>query len=130
MKPYKYAAIGAAVVSMALVGAVVGGARAERQAAGDVYKPAQGIIETFGSKHAVGYFAQQEGACAMTLFLAEATNDGERVPTAARVKLNVKAGDKAELGSVEGQSVELVCGTDAATVEVRHGAFKAAYVTQ
>jgi hypothetical protein len=128
-KIYKIAGVSAAVAGVALMGFVAGGARAEKEV-GDVYKPAQGIIETFGSKHAIGYFARQDGACAMTLFLAEATSDGERVPTAARVRLNVKAGDKAELGAVEGQSLELACGADAASVEIRHGNFKAAYVTQ
>jgi hypothetical protein len=130
MTLYKYAAIGVTVACMALTGVIMTNARAERTASGDQYKAAQGIIETFGSKHAVGYFAQQDGACAMTLFLAEANDEGNRVPTAARVRINVKAGDKAELGSVEGQSVEIVCGSDASTVEVRHGTFKAAYVTQ
>lgn len=122
----KYAAVGAAIVGIAAVGAIVGGARAERQM-GDSYKAAQGIIETFGSKHAVGYFTQANGSCAMTLLVAEAATDGERVPSAARVRVNVKAGDKVELGAVEGQSLEIACGADAASVEVRHGTFKAAF---
>jgi hypothetical protein len=130
MTIYKYAIIGAAIAGVAVAGVVAGGARAEKKAALDVYKPAQGIVETFGSKHTIGYFVQKDGACAMTLFLAEAAADGESVPASARVRLNVKAGDKAELGAVEGQSLELTCGTDAASVEVRHGSFKAAYLTQ
>lgn len=129
MTIYKNVAIGAAIASAALIGVIAVSAKAEKQA-GDVYKPIQAITETFGSKHTVGYFAQDNGVCAMTLFLAEATADGEKVPSAARVRINVKPGEKAELGSVEGQSVELTCGADAATVEVRHGTFKAAYVTQ
>lgn len=66
----------------------------------------------------------------MTLFVTEAASDGDRVPTAARVRMNVKAGEKAELAAAEGQAVEVACGANAATVEVRRTGFKAAYVTQ
>jgi hypothetical protein len=130
MTNYKSALLGSAAVGVALVAAIAGGARAEKQAAGDAYKPAQGIIEAFGSKQAIGYFAQKDGSCAVTLFLSEVSSEGERVPTAARVRMNVKAGDKAELGAVEGQALEIACSADAASVEVRRAGFKAAYVTQ
>lgn len=130
MSIYRYTALGVAFAGAALAAAIASGVRAERQPAEGVYKPDQGIIESFGSKHAVGYFAPKDGACAMTLFLAETAPEGESVPSAARVKLTVKPGDRAELGAVEGQSIELVCGTNAATVEVHRGSFKAAYVTQ
>lgn len=123
----KYAILG---VTASGVAAIAAGARAERQASGDAYKPAQAIVETFGSKQAVGYFAQKDGACAVTLFVADAASDGERVPTAARLRVNVKAGDKAELGAAEGQSLEIACGANAAAVEVRRPGFKAASVTQ
>jgi hypothetical protein len=130
MTIYKYAVIGAAIAGVAVAGLVVSGAHAEKKAAFDVYKPAQGVIETFGSKHAVGYFAQKDGACAMTLFIAETNDEGNRVPTASRLRVNVKPGDKTELGAVEGQSLEITCGTDAASIEISHGTFKAAYLTQ
>jgi len=95
---------------------------------GDLYKPAQGIIETFRLQARHGYFAQPDGTCAMTLFLAEDQRRRHRVPTAARVRVNVKAGDKAELGSVEGQSVEIVCGSERLRWKFVMACSKAAYV--
>lgn len=130
MTIFKYAVLGAAAAGVALIVAVASGARAERQVVGDAYKPAQAIVETFGSKQTVGYFAQQNGACAVTLFVTESASDGERAPTAARVRVNVKAGEKAELAAAEGQAIEVACGADAASVEIRRSSFKAAYVTQ
>jgi hypothetical protein len=129
MTIYKYAVFGAAAAGVALVAAAVG-VRAERQAAGDAYKPAQAIVETLGSKQAIGYYAQNDGACAVTLFIGEAASDEGRIPTAARLRVNVKAGDKAELATAEGQSVEISCTANAAAVEVRREGFKAASVTQ
>jgi hypothetical protein len=82
------------------------------------YVATQAINHSFGSKRAVGYFAAQNGACALTMFLAEA-EEGHVAPSAARVKVTVKPGESAELASAEGQSLEVKCGKDAAAVEIR-----------
>jgi hypothetical protein len=92
-----------------------------------VIKPAQAITRYFGSKHAAGYFLQQGGTCAMTLFIAEDTG-GRVSPSATRLKFSMRPGEKAEPGSVETQTLEVSCGTGAATVEVRSGNFQSAYV--
>ena len=36
-----------------------------------VYRPTQGLNHRFGSKLAVGYFLQKDGACALSIFLTE-----------------------------------------------------------
>lgn len=137
MTSYKYVILGAAAAGVALVVALASVARAERPAVGDAYKPSQAIVETFGSKQTVGYFSRKDGdlshkggSCSVTLFVSEAASDGERIPTAARVRVNIKAGEKAELAAAEGQAIEVACSADAASVEVRRTGFKAAYVTQ
>jgi hypothetical protein len=93
-------------------------ARADQSAGTHSYASLQAISHSFGSKRAVGYFAPQNGACAVTMFLAEA-EDGHIAPSAARIKFSVKPGDSAELSSVEGKGLEVKCGKDAAAVEVR-----------
>ena len=129
MKVARYAFLGAALAGLVVGGVVFRGGQAGAVVTPNavVFKPAQAISQYFGSKHAVGYFLQQGGTCAMTVFLSEDT-DGRTSPTATRVKFTVKPGEKAEFGSVETQTLEVTCGTDAATVEVRNGSFQTAYV--
>lgn len=104
-----------------LVALTAGIATANAQQAARSYGASQAINHSFGSKRAIGYFAAKDGACALTMFVAEA-EDGHVAPTAARVKFTVKAGESAELASAEGQNLEVKCGKDAAAVEVRQGA--------
>ncbi len=129
MKIARYVFMGAALAGLVAGGVMLRGGQAGavvmRGAA--VYKPAQAITQYFGSKHAVGYFLQNSGTCAMTLFLSEDT-DGRTSPSATRLKFSMRPGEKAELGSIETQTLEVTCGTDAATVEVRNGTFQTAYV--
>jgi hypothetical protein len=106
----------AALVGLAAT-AIATSAEAD-QAGARSYAATQAINHSFGSKRAVGYFAAQNGACALTMFLAEA-EEGHVAPSAARVKVTVKPGESAELASVEGQSLEVKCGKDAAAVEIR-----------
>jgi hypothetical protein len=85
------------------------------------YTATQAINHSFGSKRAVGYFVTQDGACALTMFLAEA-EDGHVAPSSARVKVKMKPGESAELASAEGQNLQVECGKDGAAVEVRRTA--------
>ena len=95
----------------------------------DLYRPAQGLSHFFGSKHAVGYFLQKNGACAVNLFLAE--NAGEDAgPSASRLELTVMPGDNVKLSSVEGQTIEMKCGDGAATLEVKAGSVSSRYVSR
>lgn len=129
MKLARYAIAGALAVS-ALAGVSSNAAQAGSLMEPAVYKPIQAISHYFGSKHAVGYYQAQGGACAMTVFISEDTDGLTTAPSATRMKFTVKAGDKAELGSVEAQTLEISCGADAQTVEVRTGGFHTAYVTR
>jgi hypothetical protein len=89
----------------------------------------QAISYSFGSKRAVGYFAAQDGACALTVFLAE-TDDGHVAPSATKLTVTVKPGDSTQLASVEGQGIEVTCGAEAASVEVRQTGLRAALAVQ
>jgi hypothetical protein len=129
MKLAIYAIAGTLAVS-ALAGVSGNAAPAGAVVEPAVYKPIQAISHYFGSKHAVGYYQAQGGVCAMTVFIAEDTGGLTTTPSATRMKFTVKPGDKAELGSVEAQTLEITCGADAQTVEVRTGGFPAAYVTR
>jgi hypothetical protein len=113
------AAAGAALATtIGLAAAGNGSAQAGEMAGLRSYTARQAISHSFGSKRAIGYFAAQNGACALTLYLAEA-GDGHAAPSAARVKFTVKPGDSAQLSSVEGDGLDVKCGKDAAAVEVR-----------
>ncbi len=125
----RYAFVRGAIVGLMLGGVAAGVAQAENKADHAVYKPAESISYNFGSTHAVGYFSQQNGVCALTMFVTENAADDETIPPATLVKFAVKPGDKADLRSVEGQAIEIKCGMDASTMEVRPGRVQAAYVT-
>jgi hypothetical protein len=128
-KVFAVAAAGAALATIVgLAAAGVGAAHAMETAGARSYASQQAISYSFGSKRAVGYFAAQNGTCALTMFLAEA-EDGYIAPSAARIKFTVKPGESAELSSVEGQNLEVKCGKDAAAVEVRQTGLTTAAVT-
>jgi hypothetical protein len=93
------------------------------------YVPSQAINHSFGSKRAVGYYAVQDGNCALTMYLAEAEN-GDVAPSAARIHFTVKPGESAELSSVEGQALQVKCGADAGAVEIRQTGFTPVSATQ
>ena len=114
----------AAFLTLAGVIGLTASGRADDQAPSR-YTSAQAISHSFGSKRAVGYFAAQNGNCALTMFLAEA-EDGHVAPSAARIRMTVKPGDAAELTSAEGGSIEVRCGQNAGAVEVRSTGMKTA----
>lgn len=126
----RYAFLGVAIAGLTVTGVMLGGndAGAALVMPTKIYKPAQAISQYFGSKHAVGYFQQTDGQCAMTVFISEDT-DGRTSPSATRVRVTVKPGEKAEFASVETQTLEVACGNDAATVEVKNGSLQKVYAT-
>jgi hypothetical protein len=126
----KYVVLGIAAAGLTVAGVMLSGSNAGAAlvTAAATYKPAQAISHYFGSKHAVGYFQQKDGQCAMTILISEDT-DGRTSPSATRLRMNVKPGEKVELQSIETQTLEVSCGTDAATVEVRSGSFQSTYTT-
>jgi hypothetical protein len=86
-----------------------------------IYRPAQAVTLSFGSKIAAGYFLEKEGACAVNIFVAENTGDNSG-PSASRLQVKVVPGENVRLISVEGRAVEFKCGAKAATLEVTGGA--------
>jgi hypothetical protein len=91
-----------------------------------VYRPVEGLSYNFGSKLAVGYFTQKDGACALNLLLAENTGD-DTGPPAARLQVKVAPQQSVKINSAEGQAVDIKCGEGAATLEVRAGSIPARY---
>jgi hypothetical protein len=106
----------AGIVGLAAAG--IGAANAAERPGVGAYGPAQAISYSFGSKRAIGYFAAQDGNCALTMFLAEA-EDGDVAPSAARIHFTVKPGDSAELSSAEGRGLQVKCGEKAGVVEIQ-----------
>ncbi len=94
-----------------------------------VYRPAQGLNHRFGSKLAVGYFLQKDGACAVSIFLTENVDEGTP-PSASRLQVKVAPGDNVKLNSVEGKSLEIKCGAEGATLEVKGGTVQNQYASR
>lgn len=113
---------GAAVGGIFALGGVASiAATAETRQA--TYVPVQAISHQFGSKAATGYFLQEAGACQVVLMISERYDSfAASHPTAARLRLALEPGQAAALDSEEGQSIDLTCGEDAATLAVRSGA--------
>jgi hypothetical protein len=94
-----------------------------------IYRPAQAVTLSFGSKIAAGYFLEKEGVCAVSVFVAENTGDSSG-PSASRLQVKVAPGENVRLNSVEGQAVEFKCGAGAATLEVKGGAAPSHFVSR
>jgi hypothetical protein len=89
----------------------------------EVYRSTEAITHVFGSKRAIGYFQTVDGQCELTLMISEATDPDRTMPwSAARLHFAMQPGQGAALASEEGAEEVLVCGSDAATVEVTHDA--------
>ena len=98
----------------------VDAAAAHRDLTSATYRSAQAISYQLGSKRAIGYFMRVDGACQVTLMIAEAIDPDLAQPTsAARLSLSMMPGQSAALASEEGESLELTCGSGAETVLVK-----------
>ena len=114
------ACIGILVVGLwAWAPAVAGGPPLEDEAR---YRPVQSISYAFGSKKLSGYFVTQAATCVVTLMVAENSDpEGPLPPSPARVRLVLYPGQVAGLDSEEGRSLNVTCGSDAATLLVDTG---------
>ena len=98
----------------------VDAAAAHRNLVTETFRSAQAISYQLGSKRAIGYFVRQDGACQVTLMIAEAIDPYVAQPTsAARLSLSMMPGQSAALASEEGETLELTCGSAAETVLVK-----------
>lgn len=115
----------AVLAALTLTGVAASHAEPIRQRS---YTSLQAISHSFGSKRAVGYFASEGGACAVTMFLAEA-EEGHEALSASRVKVTVRPGEKVELASGEGEGIAVTCGKDASAVELSQTRFSSPALT-
>jgi len=112
------------ITSLALLATMTGAPAIQPVAAAGVsatatYQATQAMSYVLGSKRAVGYFEGRDGTCRVTLMIAEAVDpDIAPVTSAARVRLSIQPGQSADLGSAEGEAMQLICGTDATTLQV------------
>jgi hypothetical protein len=85
----------------------------------EVYRATEAISYTLGSTRAIGYFEAVDGQCELTLMIAEAVDPDRAAPrAAARLRFAMHPRQVAALASEEGPEMVLVCGANAATVEV------------
>jgi hypothetical protein len=92
-------------------------AGAHRAISSETYRSAQAISYQLGSKRAIGYFVRVDGACQVTMMIAETVDPDVAQPTsAARLSLSMMPGQSAALASEEGESLQLTCGSGAETV--------------
>jgi hypothetical protein len=87
----------------------------------ETYREIQGIDQVLGSKHAVGYFENVDGRCALTLMLTEVSDpESPASSSPARLQFPLQPGQRAELATAEGPEIVLLqCGPEARTVEVK-----------
>ena len=88
---------------------------------GMTMRPLQGVSFDIGTKRAVSYFLSDNGACKLTLTLAEVVQDDEvNGLTAARMTVAVEVGKVAHFDTAEGKSLEFKCqaGAQVMTVNV------------
>ncbi|MEM7221378.1 MAG: hypothetical protein AAF495_00260 [Pseudomonadota bacterium] len=88
----------------------------------NVYRPIQSISYTLGSKQAIGYFAKGDGQCDVTMMVVETSDPELASPTsAARLRVSLNPGQQAGIDSVEGRTIEMICGNSADTLVVLDG---------
>jgi hypothetical protein len=96
---------------------------AHRNPASEAYRSAQAISYQLGSKRAVGYFLSRDGACQLTLMIAEVVDIEVVHPTsAAKLSLSMLPGQSTALASEEGESLAMTCGAGGETMAVRYAA--------
>ena len=68
------------------------------------------LSATLGGKQAISYFLNEEGACKVTVMVADAFN-GIDIPAFSTVRFEVAidAGDTARMDTAEGNSLEFAC---------------------
>ncbi|MCW1839646.1 hypothetical protein [Prosthecomicrobium hirschii] len=118
------AAVGIAAVLFAAVGLsearqMLPQSVAKGPSGAELYRANQAFSVKLGSKHAVGYFAAERGACALTVMLAENVDPDsqDRMSSAARIRTMLAPQDKTEVESEEAFAT-ITCGATAETVAV------------
>jgi hypothetical protein len=107
-------ALGAAALGLA--GAPL---RAE-PAAPVTLKPLAAASIDAGSKHMVGYFIGSEGACRLTLMIADAANLEQATPATATTRLvaPIGSGKSAQIDTAVGQTLRFACASGGGAMTV------------
>lgn len=98
--------------------AVAGSARAEGAVQLSV-TPLQVINVDVGTKHAIGYYLADNGKCNLTVMLTDFSYDGDQIPSASRVNVEVAAGTSAKVDTIDGTTLAFSCAAGAAEMGVR-----------
>jgi hypothetical protein len=99
---------------------------AQRVSAGDaaathLAKPLEGFALNVGPKRAFGHYLPQNGACALSVAVADAFDDTADVAklVPVRITTSVRAGTSVEVDTPSGQVINFTCAADAKTLSVR-----------
>jgi len=87
-------------------------------------KPLRAVSFDVGRKHVLSYFQNKNGLCQLTMMVSDRPDEaveGDKVPVlaVARFEAAIDGGKTARLDTVEGKSLEYMCGTDAWVMRVR-----------
>jgi hypothetical protein len=109
------------VLAIANVGAVQAG---DTSRVGSQMKHLQAISFDVGRKHVLSYFLSKNGLCDLTVLVTDRPDEafsGDEIPAlnTARFKATIGGGKSAHVDTVEGNSLEYACGTDAQAMSVR-----------
>lgn len=87
---------------------------------GLILEPLKGVSLDIGTKHAVGYFLSENGACNLTVVLATST-DGEvsEDSPGTRVQVSVQPGAAAIFDAANGKTGEFFCGPAGSKMNAR-----------
>lgn len=98
---------------------VAGAAQAADLVRSLTLEPGKGVSFYMGSKHGVTLFEQGQGACNLTVTIAEQPDQtGMAAATASRIKMAVVPDKPARVETAEGQALVFACSADAKTMKL------------
>lgn len=84
-----------------------------------VLTPGKGVSFYMGSKHGITVFTPDNGACSLTVTIAENPDmEGMAQGTASRIKMAVMPGRPARVETAEGNALVFACNPDATTMKL------------
>jgi hypothetical protein len=111
---------GAGVAAVLALSTFVGAVNAASEEDAVNFKPLQGVSLHMGSKHAVGYFLTDNGACQLTLVVGDEISQDDVLPAtvSARFRAAVDAGRTARFDTGSGTELQFTCGPEATAMSV------------
>ena len=86
------------------------------------YRPAEAMTTNLGSKSALAYFINKDGACHVALLVSEKFDPEHEPPrSAARLNLRLQSGEAMTFDSDDGETLNIACGRAAAFLKVTTG---------